>query len=219
MLRAHRPDQKEKRRKAILAGAAQLFSGRRYQELRMADLARQLGLGKGTLYLYFRTKEALFLAVLRAEMDAWFQGAAARLEAIAPGDDPGPVASALVDAVLDRPLLPALQALVHGVLEQNVPKEEAAAFARFLQTGMAAVGARLEGALPVLGAGRGAECLLRIYALVIGCQEMSSRPPAVLAAVREPGLGVFDFTFEAVFRPAVADLLRGMLPVAVSVGG
>lgn len=48
---------------------------------------------------------------------------------------------------------------------------------------------------------------------------MSSRPPAVLAAVREPGLGQFDFTFEAVFRPAVLDLLRGMLPQPVSAGG
>ena len=38
----------------------------------MSDLAGDLGLSKGALYLYFPTKEALFLEVLRADLGAWF---------------------------------------------------------------------------------------------------------------------------------------------------
>ena len=211
MQRAHRPEQKEVRRQAILAGAARLFSVCRYQDLRMADLASQLGLGKGTLYLYFPTKEALFLAVLKAEMGAWFNGAAARLEATAPGAAPEQVAEGLVRELLDRPLLPGLQALLHGVLEQNVPPSEARAFAAFLQEGVNKVGASLERVLPAFPRGRGAEFLLRFYSLVIGTKLMSSRPPTVQEALQDPGLRVFDFTFDSVFSGAVVDMLNGML--------
>lgn len=179
----------------------------------MADLARRLGLGKGTLYLYFPTKESLFLAVLMAEMGTWFRGAEARLTGLGAAACPGKVAEALVRELLDHPLLPSLQALVHGVLEQNVPGEEALAFARFLEDGVARVGTCLERVLPALGKGRGIEFLLRFYALVIGSQLMSSRPPAVREALLDPALQVFNFTFEGVFAGAVADLLQGMLRV------
>lgn len=214
MQRAHRPEQKEIRRQAILAGAAQLFSVRPYQDLRMADLAGLLGLGKGTLYLYFPTKESLFLAVLQVEMDAWFRGAAARLEAFSPGADPARVASALVRELLDRPLLPGLQARVHGVLEQNAPPEETQAFARFLQEGVTRVGTRLEAVIPALAPGQGAAFLLRFYGLAIGTQLMSGRPPTVKEALEDPGLHLFHFTFEDLFRGAVVDLLHGMLAQA-----
>jgi AcrR family transcriptional regulator len=212
MQRAYRPEEKELRRKAILAAAAQLFSICGYQDLRMADLARRLGMGKGTLYLYFPTKESLFLAVLRVEMGAWFRGAAIRLESTPPGEDPVAVALGLVRELLDRPRLPSLQALVHGVLERNVAGAETRAFAQFLQDGVMRVGASLERAIPALPPGKGAQFLLRFYGMVIGAQLMSSRPPAVRAALEDPGLHVFDFTFEGIFTGAVVDLLKGMLP-------
>jgi AcrR family transcriptional regulator len=211
MRRAYRPDQKETRRQAILAGAVQLFEAMPYAELRMADLALRLGLGKGTIYLYFPTKESLFLAVLQVEMGAWFEGASARLEATAPGADPHAVAQGLVEELLARPLLPKLQALLHPVLEQNVPQDEAVAFARFLQDQVLRVGGLLEEVLTDLPSGRGAAYLIRFHALVMGNQLMSSRPPVVQEALREPELRLFDFDFETVMRGTAADLLTGML--------
>jgi AcrR family transcriptional regulator len=211
MRRAYRPDQKETRKQAILAGAIQLFEEMPYAELRMADLALRLGLGKGTIYLYFPTKESLFLAVLQVEMGAWFDGASAYLEAIPAGSEPDTVAQGLVGELLARPLLPKLQALLHPVLEQNVPHGEAVAFARFLQDQVLRVGGLLEQVLADLPTGRGAAYLIRFHALVMGSQLMSSRPPVVQDALREPDLRLFDFDFETVMRGAAADLLTGML--------
>ena len=216
MRRAQHPEQKETRRQDILAGAARLFSGCPYDDLRMADLARQLGLAKGTVYLYFPSKESLFLAVLQAEMGAWFRGAGARLEAVVPGLAPVAVAAGLVDELLEHPRLPSLQALVHGVLERNVHGDEALAFGRFLQDGVTRVGGLLERAIPDLPPGQGVVFLMRFYSLVIGTWLMSSRPPAVRAALADPGLGMFDFEFADVFRGAVTDLLNGMLQPALS---
>jgi len=121
-----------------------------------------------------------------------------------------------VRELLDRPLLPSLQALMHGVLEQNVPKAEAQAFARFLQDGVTRVGARLEDVVPGFAPGQGATFLLRFYSLVIGTQLMSARPPTVQEALRDPELKVFQFTFEDVFRGAVVDLMAGMLSSATT---
>lgn len=211
MRRAYRPEQKEIRRQAILAAAQQLFLETGYPQLRMTDLADRLGLAKGTLYLYFPTKEALFLAVLRGELAAWFDQAAACLERIRPGTDPAQVAAALVRNLLDRPLLPPLQALLHGVLERNLPEAEALGFARALQEGVLRVGTRLERVLPGLAPGQGAQYLTRFHGLVIAGHLLSARPEAVRAVLRDPDMALFDVRFDAFLGGAAADLLRGML--------
>jgi AcrR family transcriptional regulator len=48
----------------ILETAGRLFSSRRFHEVRMDDIAAATAIGKGTLYRYFKDKEALFLALL-----------------------------------------------------------------------------------------------------------------------------------------------------------
>jgi AcrR family transcriptional regulator len=211
MRRAYLPEEKEIRRRAILAGALQLLRETSYPELRMTDLAMRLGLGKGTLYLYFPTKESLFLAVLQAEMGAWFERAAARLESTPPGSDPVEVAEGLVLELMRRPLLPGLQALLHGVLERNIPASEAQRFARFLQAGVVRVGECLERVLPRLTPGLGPLYLIRFHGLVIGSQLMAARPPSVRAALQDADLALFDFSFECVLRGTAVDLLLGML--------
>ena len=211
MRRAYRPEEKELRRQAILAEAQHLFGESSYPELRMTDLAQRLGLGKGTLYLYFPTKEALFLAVLQAEMGIWFERSAQRLDATPAGSGPVAVAEGLVRELVGRPLLPALQALLHGVLEQNIPATAARAFARFLQAGVAQVGERLERVLPGLAPGRGPQYLIRFHGLVIASQLLAARPPAVRAILQDPDMGLFDLRFEDQLRGSAVDLLLGML--------
>lgn len=52
------------RRQRILDSAAQLFAQRHYHEVRMDDIAAEAGVAKGTLYLQFKDKEALYLALI-----------------------------------------------------------------------------------------------------------------------------------------------------------
>ena len=214
MRRAYLPEEKELRRQSILDCALRMFEETSYPDLRMTDLAQRLGLAKGTLYLYFPTKESLFLAVLQAEMGTWFHQAALRLEATPAGSDAADVAEGLVLELMRRPLLPGLQALLHGVLERNIPPERARAFARFLQAGVVRVGERLERVLPALARGQGPRYLIRFHGLVIGSQLMAARPPAVRAAIQDQDMALFDFSFESVLRGTAVDLLAGMLSKA-----
>lgn len=53
-------ESKESKRAAILQAAAKWFEGRRFDEVKLDDIAADAGVGKGTLYLYFKNKEDLF---------------------------------------------------------------------------------------------------------------------------------------------------------------
>ena len=54
------------RRQAILDAALSVFAERGYAAARLEDVAARVGVAKGTLYLYFKDKEALFEALIRS---------------------------------------------------------------------------------------------------------------------------------------------------------
>jgi len=55
----------EARRQAILKAALTVFAAHGFEAARLDDVAARAGVAKGTLYLYFRDKEALFEALVR----------------------------------------------------------------------------------------------------------------------------------------------------------
>jgi AcrR family transcriptional regulator len=55
-----RADKSALRRDAILAAALEEFSARGFAAARLEDVAQRAGVAKGTIYLHFRDKEALF---------------------------------------------------------------------------------------------------------------------------------------------------------------
>jgi AcrR family transcriptional regulator len=58
------PQLAARRRAAILEAAVGVFARRGYRDTNLQDLADALGVAKGTLYLYYRGKEELFLAAV-----------------------------------------------------------------------------------------------------------------------------------------------------------
>jgi AcrR family transcriptional regulator len=61
-----RAEKSSARRDAILAAAFDEFSARGFAATRIDDVARRADVAKGTIYLYFRDKEALFQELVRA---------------------------------------------------------------------------------------------------------------------------------------------------------
>ena len=55
--------QKEDKQKQIIRAAAEVFAQKGFARTVMADIALQAGIGKGTTYEYFKSKEDLFFAV------------------------------------------------------------------------------------------------------------------------------------------------------------
>lgn len=60
------------KRSQILRAATDVFSAREFHTVPVDDVATAAGVGKGTLYLYFPTKEQLFYATILEALDVLF---------------------------------------------------------------------------------------------------------------------------------------------------
>jgi AcrR family transcriptional regulator len=65
----------------ILDAAASLLLRWGYRRVMIEDIARQVGIGAGTIYLHFKTKEALFEVVMLRETVAVWRALLARIQA------------------------------------------------------------------------------------------------------------------------------------------
>lgn len=61
---------KQEKRAALLASARRLFARKGFAATTTAEIAERAGVGAGTLFLYFASKDDLLVAIFRADMDA-----------------------------------------------------------------------------------------------------------------------------------------------------
>lgn len=199
---------KERRRRDLLDAALRLLERQPYETLTMSAVAAAAGVAKGTTYLYFPTREALFLALLAEHYAAWFDD----LDACLKGDVPAVEAWVgwVVTELAARPMFLRLAALLHVVLEANVPVADALAFKRALAARVVASGGMLECTLG-LAAGLGARLLLWLQAVVPGLAQMATPPPALHQALRgDAALAGFLVDFSTELRALLLALIRGL---------
>jgi AcrR family transcriptional regulator len=205
--RARSARDKQERRAAILAAAEELFEARGLA-FTMADAAEGAGLAKGTLYLYFTTKEAMLLALLEEKLFAWFDAMDARLDAAAARRGAPALAALLSSSVAEEPTLVRLLAVLQTVLEHNIAPEEVLPFKAELARRTAATGARLE--TRGLPKGEGERLLLRFHALIIGLHQMAEPAPAMREVLAREELAALRIDFQEELSSALAALVRGI---------
>ncbi|MCA9988618.1 MAG: TetR/AcrR family transcriptional regulator [Anaerolineales bacterium] len=98
-------EKQDERRNEILAAALQAFSENGYDKTSIDDVVRATGLSKGTIYWYFKNKQALFTALMEFVVDGLF----ADFEQVLSSSQPMPPRAALT-AILDG---------INAVLEMN----------------------------------------------------------------------------------------------------
>jgi AcrR family transcriptional regulator len=75
-------DHRAERRQAIVEAAARLFADVGYADCEIERVATELKIAKGTLYLYFSSKEELFYACVDAGMTALKHAIDAAVESV-----------------------------------------------------------------------------------------------------------------------------------------
>src|SRR5258707_5257617 len=71
---------KQARPSEILDAALKVFAAKGYAAARMEDIAREAGVTKGTIYLYFENKEAVFKSLVREAVGNTLTTVAANVE-------------------------------------------------------------------------------------------------------------------------------------------
>jgi AcrR family transcriptional regulator len=170
MLRAVDADDRQARRQSILESARILFRQGDGSLPTAAEVATAAGLAKGTVYIYFKTKEEIFANVL---LEGWlpllestetiflgrkkksrFQHAQAFIKAT-------------VHHLEEVPELLRLDALGAAVLEKNMTRDALLEYKRRFNQALFDAGSHIDDALS-LRPGRGIQLLLRTYALTRG---------------------------------------------------
>ena len=208
MRRAIGSGQKQARREAIMLVAWELFQHERYDTITISAIAAGAGLAKGTIYLYFATKEELFFAILEQQFDYWFDAVDRALVALGYPATFAAVAAVIVAPLSERPALRRLFAIMHAVLEQHVAPEAIAVFKAMLERRIGTTGALVERALPHFAAGQGPLLLVRMYALVVGLQQLADSEPVAAQSLDLPSIFTIDFAAELTATLIV--LLDGM---------
>lgn len=165
--RARSTAEKSQRRQDILDAAERLWAATAYGELSMHDVAREAKLAKGTLYLYFDTKEELFLALLEGHTHAWFRETTARMREAAPQSAQG-VADVLLAASDHLAPLRRLLVLLGTVLEHKLRPEQLADF----RAGLRPLMDDFLAAMPYCPA-VGLRMVRHLYALSLGWQQLT----------------------------------------------
>lgn len=216
--RMRSPEAKAARREVLLAAGRKLFLSQNYAEIRVQDIVNASGLAKGTFYLYFQTKEALFLGVLLAEMQSWIEHLKLALKQALQALEtrtqsshlaPDAFAQIVVDSLSERLLFRRLLALLHPVIEENLDTETALAFKEELAQLLAPLSGLLESCFADFAPGDGLRFLLGLNALVIGLEQMSRPTPQMAQILALPHLAPLAVDFETALTPLLTRLLAG----------
>ena len=211
--RAIDKDEKSQRRQQILSAAAELFRTSDYDAVSVLEITHRCALAKGTFYLYFSSKEELFLALLDESFQSWFTELYERIPALTGQDMPARIqvfAELLTASLQEHDILLRLLPILHSVLERNIPYALVLAFKQHLRAFLLQTGAQIEQSFSFLQTGQGIELVLSAYAALIGLQSLAE-PSAVACQVLElPEMALFKVETLAALRLLMVRLLEGI---------
>ncbi len=202
---------KLKRRDHILKTAWQLYTKNEGRLPTVSVIARKAGLSKGSVYLYFQTKNEIFLSLYMHHLTRWHESVIKDLE-----DYPGKISVAEYAGrssryLVDNPLVLRLGSMATSLLEDGVEQELILDFkirlAQLLEN-RSRLTARL---FPGLSSDQWVKVHLRIYALIFGLWQMFYSPKKVQILLREARLNVFEADFSQTVVESVATFINGAL--------
>jgi AcrR family transcriptional regulator len=203
-------EDKEERRHALLDAAEALFLEHPDRMASVAEVAQAAGVAKGTVYLYFPSKEELLLALHERNVQGFFRA----LIAVLDGQGRVDVARILAlthEHMVEPPLFLPLAARVFGLMSQSIPAESAIAFKRRMAERLERAGSGLERHFRTLAPGQGLVLLRHSYALILGLWQMAGATGAcpAVAAVDQPA--AFRFSYGDDLDGALNALWRGVV--------
>ncbi|MBM3367504.1 MAG: TetR/AcrR family transcriptional regulator [Betaproteobacteria bacterium] len=206
--RAIGPEDKSERRAGIVRAAEALLRRDPSATFAVEQIARRANLAKGTVYLYFGSREEVLLAVHEKQTHELFDVVEQALSV--PGAQGRRVVEAGLDYLRAHPEFYPLAGNCRGMLDTNVGTEAALAFKAGIAARLVPLGARIEAIFPGLRPGEGAALLTNCYALIIGLWQQADPPRSLRKLLHRPELAVFRIDFEAQLVAALLDLWEGV---------
>lgn len=174
--------EKAARRQAILDAAHRLLVSDPGTFPSVARIAAAAGLAKGTVYLYFSTKEDILLTLLGSHYSRLLDA----LEALLERADTLPTdvlrarfVARLRDYILEHPDYMPLACAASAILEANASEDVILAFKRTLAVQLRRLGEHVHRRFPTLSPEQGIHLLIQVHASLLGLWQMQRIPEKV----------------------------------------
>jgi AcrR family transcriptional regulator len=196
---------------SILRATEQLLLDNHDRLPSVDEIAAAAGLAKGTVYLYYQSKEHILLALHEAYTSAFFDALIARLE----GSGVMSVKTLVEFAganLLRNPLYMRLAIVCHAAIQHDLPDVVVEQHATFVGAALRRAGTLLERRFAALRRGEGARMLHASYGLTLGLWQLY-RPNARTLACGMAALGR-EVNFATEVQYALDAMWRGRLTAA-----
>ena len=181
------PQLTEARKEEIINACAKLYETRGFREITLKEIGAATTLTRTGIYLYFETKEEIFLALLAREYDAWTdqmrdimarQAAMTRME----------VADALARTLTDHPRLLRLLSMNLYEMEANSRPERLTAFKRSFGASLDTVDRVIQKYIPDMDEAARKRFLYAFFPFIYGIYPYTSVTEKQMDAMREAGI-------------------------------
>jgi len=162
---------REQRINQLLDAAVSLWLQHPERISSVAEVADEAGLAKGTVYLYFKSKEDLLLAAHERHAQAFFSALITRASKRKRMhfDD---VMQLMLEYTIGVPAFLPLATLVAGMMNKGVSPEAAMAFEQRIAMRLGTAGELLCAHFPLQNTASGVRLLMRSYALILGLWQL-----------------------------------------------
>jgi AcrR family transcriptional regulator len=209
------PDRRERakrqrieRKARILKVARSTFSRLPFVEVTLDNIGQAADVDRGVASMYFRSKEELFLRLLREELAEWYSALEAEFGRADGPMSPSELAELLATSLFGRQELTRFLSLEAVVFEQNLDAMEAFRFQRWRRDRMTAVGAVLEQTVDGLDEGGGVRLLHRAQLLTAALRPAADPKGAATYEVGDPDFAVFKIDFEVELKRFLVAMLK-----------
>ncbi|MEP6703131.1 MAG: TetR family transcriptional regulator [Betaproteobacteria bacterium] len=206
--RAILDEDKQLRRQSILSAAATELLDHPERLASVEEVARRAGLAKGTMYLYFATREEIYLALHEQHSHHFFD----TLESLLGREKSRPSLKRLnrnvVEAIRQNPAFLPL-AIQCPSFERNADFDTVARCKAGIGARLQALGSTVETMYPGMKKGEGARLLIRSCALMLGLWQLTSPSPTREQLLEHSEMSVFRLDYLVQLEAALYALWRG----------
>ena len=189
----------EARKEEIIAACAALYEEKGFKDTTIKDIGEAITLTRTGIYIYFETKEEIFLALLGREYDAWvseMHEIMARKTAMTRND----VAEVLAGTLTNHPRLLRLLSMNLYEMEANSRLERLVEFKKSFGASLETVDQLLQQYIPDINEDQRRKFIYAFFPFIYGIYPYTSVTEKQMAAMREAGIpyqyqSAFELTF------------------------
>ncbi len=190
----------ETRKEEILKACAALYETKGFKEITIKDIGAVTTLTRTGIYLYYQTKEEIFLELLAREYDAWVMEMRDVMERM-PRLSRDSVASELARTLTDHPRLLRLLSMNLYEMEANSRQERLTAFKVSFGSSLETVEQMIEKYIPEMSSSDRQRFLYAFFPFIYGIYPYTSVTQKQQTAMREAGIAyVYQSAYDLTYR-------------------